>query len=64
MIEWKEDRGEIVIEQVQLTDIEDSAYVGPHKQSSASKWAITCGVARKHTRKGKFTSTLTYSPLA
>ena len=28
MIEWKEDRGEIVIEQVQLTDIEDSAYVG------------------------------------
>ena len=28
MIEWKEDRDEIVIEQVQLTDIEDSAYVG------------------------------------
>lgn len=28
MIEWKEDGGEIVIEQVQLTDIEDSAYVG------------------------------------
>lgn len=28
MIEWKEDRGEIVIKQVQLTDIEDSAYVG------------------------------------
>ncbi|KAE9970056.1 hypothetical protein BLS_005102, partial [Venturia inaequalis] len=28
MIDWKEDGGEIVIEQVQLTDIEDSAYVG------------------------------------
>lgn len=28
MIDWKEDRGEIVIEQAQLTDIEDSAYVG------------------------------------
>jgi len=31
MIEWKEDGGEIVIEQVQLTDIEDSAYVGSHQ---------------------------------
>lgn len=32
MIEWKEDdRGGIAIEQVQLTDIEDSAYVGPRQ---------------------------------
>lgn len=28
MIEWKEDGDEIVIEKVQLTDLEDSAYVG------------------------------------
>lgn len=28
MNEWKEFRGQIAIERVQLTDIEDSAYVG------------------------------------
>jgi len=31
MIDWKEARAEISIDRVQLTDVEDSAYVGPRQ---------------------------------